>query len=209
MRLSTETVFHAYPLVSGQHSSGGIAAVKDGTYHCFKGCWRLKEFLPNHPVPLTREVAELANWQMGIDVNKQYLDFGELQYRDVPRRILVEQQLNMEEIKDVTQWYIANGRPIFASMECPSQLDTYQEDRRRTIRSPSFAELPDAKDDAPPCDGGGSGIPKPKMWDRMRKVAEEVAPYLGARVTRVDLYASDAQVFFSGTYRELHLVPCQ
>jgi len=187
-----------------RNSWGGIAGVKDGEYHCFRGCFKIRELIPRHSISLTPEVAKYAQTQMIKDLKLQHLTHGETQYRDIEPRILVEQQLNMEEVMDVTYWYIANGRPVLVSMECPPEPGTDQALRKkRTIRSPSFGQLPGLKLHSQPCDGGGSGIQKPKMWDLMRKVAEEVAPHLGPRVTRVDLYASDTQVFFSGTYRKI------
>jgi len=186
--------------VADRNSWGGIAGVKDGEYHCFRGCFKIRDVLPRHAVSLTPEVAKHAQTQMIRDLQLQHLTHGETQYRDIEPRILVEQQLNMEEIMDVTYWYVANGRPILVSMECPSEPGTEQAQRERTIRSPSFGELPGTKIHSKPCDG--SVVPKPNTWDLMRRIAEEVAPRLGSRVTRVDLYASATQVFFSGTYRK-------
>lgn len=141
---------------------------------------------------------------MSHDLHSEHVAMGELQYKGIYPRMLVEQQLNLDEVMDVTHWYVANGRPVLAIMDCPSKVQ-HDTNRQRTARAADFSDLPGVETHLKACDG--SDIPKPKAWDLMRKVAEEMAPHLASQgVARVDLYASDTQVFFSGTWRKIQRI---
>jgi len=192
-----------YVIKSG-HRSGGVAVVQNNTYRCFKGCGRsVGELVVGKrgfgkyatPIPLDDEVSSRALKLLQEELNRTYgIRQGEFQYRDIPHRIIVEEALPMERTMDVTHWYVANGIPILAGMECTSLTAIHQEDRKRNIYSPNFVELP-VEIRAPRC--AGFPVKKPKTWELMYEVAKELGSHLHGYVVRIDLYASDDRVYFS------------
>jgi len=174
-------------IIKPAHSWGGIAGVKDDEYHCFRGCFKIRDFI-TESVTLNEYSAHLAQEQMQTDLQRDHsVAHGEMQYYNVPPRIIVEEQLDMEHIRDVTYWYTADGQPIFVSMEC-------NEEHGRNIYNTDFVQLP-VRLSKPPC--LGVDVKKPKTWDLMHKIATELGRHLKGYNVRIDLYASEEEVFFS------------
>jgi len=184
-------------VIKSAHSWGGIAGIQDDTYRCFRGCFLLYEKLPRsrggHPLPLNGHTAAFVERQLKYDMGRDHSIHGEMQYRNITPRIMVEEMLDMSKITDVAYWYTAGGQPIIASIECPHEEGDDPYNHMRKTYSPDFVELP-VYEDNPICHG--REVKKPKMWDQMHKIAKDLGSHLRDYVVRIDLYSSDDEVFF-------------
>mmetsp|Transcript_8693 Transcript_8693/g.21822 ORF Transcript_8693/g.21822 Transcript_8693/m.21822 type:complete len:600 (+) Transcript_8693:95-1894(+) len=170
-------------IIKPTHTSGSVAIVQNDTYHCFKACTS-----PQKKYSLDKDAASSAARQATMDLQKDYsLHAHETQYHTVPRRIIVEEALDMTKFSDVTYWYIANGKPIFVSLGCEG------EHKRRAFFSTRFERLPMKHVRA----GCEKPVEKPATWNQMHQIAKEIGAHLKGYVVRLDLYASDSKVYFS------------
>jgi hypothetical protein len=111
---------------------------------------------------------------------------NELQYKDVPHHIIIEEDVLVADMKlDVSYWYTSNGRPVFVSVQCSPT-----ESGIGTHIDRAFVNLSLSKPTCP------DGLMRPSNWDKQ----VEVATALAKRVTgilRIDLYAGEENIFFS------------
>lgn len=177
-------------IIKPTHFSGSVAKVSNNTYGCLKTC--LEKDLSIDSTSATDTIWKRAKLQ----VNLKYGTKGsEMQYKFVAPRIMFEPALNMSStnstssFKDVTYWYLAGGVPVFVSLEC--HRDTTGE--KRTFLSTRFHRLPMSLS-METCE---VTPPRPKMWDRMHRVARAIAAHLPDEIVRLDLYSSDTAVVFS------------
>jgi len=196
MANGTGTLSQPY-IIKSAHTWGGIASVQNDTFRCFRGCFFLKEELPESrggaPLPLNMNTAEYILRQLQYDMERDHSVHGEMQYHNIMPRIMVEEMLDMSKISDVAYWYTSGGQPIFVSIECPFEEGDIPYNHARKTYSPDFVELP-VYEDNPICHG--REVKKPKMWDRMHKIAKQLGSHLQDYVVRIDLYSSDDDVFF-------------
>ena len=173
-------------IVKPAHVSGTVGLIRNNTYHCIKGC----SFYPDQVVPLAmrnRFTQFIFQWHYKRAMQSDYSRvFGERQYHYVPRRIIVEQALDMTQFSDVQYWYLSQGRILFVDVQCGKHGGSYVTSEFQPLRMALTLEP-----DYLPC-------PKPTAFEAMKQVALEMAPHImGEHVVRLDLYASADQVFFS------------
>jgi len=179
-------------IIKASHTSGGVARVEDDKYMCFKRC----ENQQPRPLKVGRgggidlfkeqSVADLAR-----DFSKKHDEF---QYRGLQPRIIIEKDIMVGEMTaDVTFWYVANGVPLFVSLQCGATqhghvgtendrvfVSTRYERLGMTLQRKSCPHLP----------------PKPNNWEDQVRIATELASVAPGAV-RVDLYSGGDQVYFS------------
>jgi hypothetical protein len=173
-------------VIKPAHLSGGIALVQNDTYQIVKNY--LNIVAQSSRVPLSMSMStqiggvddaeryhrELINVTMRASYSDNY---GEMQYQRVPHRMLVEQALDMSRFRDVTYWYMANGTPIFVSMECTVGDASAQ----RAFFTAQFRPL-SMRLTYPRC----TTTPvRPKSWEAMRTIAMELSRHI-PDVVRVD-----------------------
>jgi hypothetical protein len=168
--------------------SGGVALVQNDTYQIVKRYRRI--VAQTDPVPLSSNNKERKQQRGGGDAKRYHQLLvnvsmmgsfssvnGEMQYANVPRRMLVEQALDMSRFRDVTYWYLANGTPIFVSLEC-----TIGDPDRRAWFSARFGAL-SMRLTSPGCTTGPPQ--RPHSWEKMRTTTVELARHVPG-VVRVD-----------------------
>lgn len=199
------------------HTSGGVARVKDGNYTCFKKCKiprhdpkkrkdkvltpeehqrrKLEAKGPKAP-RLGPQVASRIQNQLKLDLKKNFATkHGELQYQDLPKRIIIEEDVMVGNVTmDVTYFYCAGGKPLFASMQCAEAKKRKPGTAaQRVFLSTDYQQLP-LKLNKAPCT---TLPPKPPSWDRQIEIATQLAEKVDGRTVRVDLYAGGDDVYFS------------
>ena len=92
-------------IIKPTHLAGSVHRVKDDTLESIKGDWE--------------GTWEETHSSFMDDIN---LDFStwhdEMQYKDVPHQIMMEEDVSNEIKQDVSYWYTSNGRPLFVSIQC-------------------------------------------------------------------------------------------
>lgn len=96
-------------IIKPTHLAGGsVHRVKDDTLVSIKGDWE--------------GTWEETHSSFMDDIN---LDFSswhdEMQYKDVPHQIMMEEDVSNEIKQDVSYWYTSNGRPLFVSFNAARQ----------------------------------------------------------------------------------------
>jgi hypothetical protein len=166
-------------VVKSAHLSGGVAVVQNDTYQIVKSYRNIVATTSRLPLSSTkaeRYHRQLVNVTMGATYSANH---GEMQYANVPRRMLVEPALNMSRFRDVTYWYMANGTPIFASLEC-----TMGDPDHRAWLSSRFGALP-MQLTSPGCNNTTGPPGRPHSWGKMRTIAMELTRHIPG-VVRVD-----------------------
>jgi hypothetical protein len=168
-------------IIKPTHTSGGVVIVQNDTYRCIKG------FCDNRATPLGPKAMKKAKKLLHFNLNRDFSkSYGEMQYKFVPHRIIVEEALPMHKFRDVTYWYLVDGQPIFVSLECTD------DPKKRVFLSSRFQRLP-MRLKKEIC---SENVEKPKTWERMWKIAKELGRHIPG-VVRLDLYADEADVYFS------------
>ncbi|CAJ1969438.1 unnamed protein product [Cylindrotheca closterium] len=171
------------------HMSGRVARIVNGTFTCFKMCGGLGK----KPIPLEEGKTERFRGILNGMLNARMRGKGgkETQYKFIEPAVVLEEQLNMSEFRDVTKWYISSGVPVFVAMECKqnnskvTQRNFYTEDFQMLDAMTYLTEHCSVP------------IAKPGAWDKMRNIVHELGKRLPNQITRIDLYASDHEVYFS------------
>jgi hypothetical protein len=166
-------------VVKSAHLSGGVAVVQNDTYRIVKSYRNIVATTSRLPLSSTkakRVHRQLVNVTMAATYSANH---GEMQYANVPRRMLVEPALNMSRFRDVTYWYMANGTPLFASLEC-----TMGDPDHRAWRSARFGVLP-MQLTSPGCNTTTGPPRRPHSWEKMRTIAMELTRHIPG-VVRVD-----------------------
>lgn len=173
-------------VIKPTHISGWVMGVVNDTYQCLKACQITGSFDDDgHALSLI----QLAKNALNSDYSAS---FKEMQYHTITPRIIVERYLPLHEMRDVTYWYIAHGVPVFVSMECsaPSNRSDHED---RIFLTADYHPLPITLSK----NSCGFFPPRPRTWERMRRIAEkELGPGIPG-VVRLDLYASETDVYFS------------
>lgn len=167
-------------IIKPAHKSGGVAKYSDGIYHCFKGC--------KYPGKHNESDAafRIMKKNMEFDVSTVYFfSHRERQYKFCQHRIIVEELLPMENMKEF-HWWVVNGMPVYASIrynddETGGRSGSYYSTRFHLLDmgSANTTSLP----------------PKPRKWDEMRILARQLTSFIDG-VVRLDLFANDEAVWF-------------
>jgi hypothetical protein len=171
--------------------TGHAARILNDEYYCFKCPKKAKK----HHWRMDGEGSNLHHAHTEAMKNMQFtldnipfrgLAARETQYKELPRRIIVEEYLPMGTMREY-HWWIADGQPVFICIRCDQDGQTLG-----SYFSTSFKEL----------DIGGAIVekckemPKPKTWDRMLSIVKKMGENIPGIVC-IDLYANDQDVYFS------------
>jgi hypothetical protein len=184
-------------VIKPAHVSGGIAVVRNDTYQIVKSYRNIVTETSRMPLLWSTtqgdggggddNAAERYHQQLiNVTMQATYSDnHGEMQYQNVPHRMLIEPALDMSRFRDVTYWYMVNGTPIFVSMECTvgdSGDDATAAAQRRAFFTAQFRPLLLMRLTHPRC----TTVPdQPKSWAAMRTIAMELSRHV-PDVVRVD-----------------------
>lgn len=172
-------------VIKPAHTSGGVGQVVDGTYQCFKKCkkekLRIMPLEPGYHAARQNLMTDLANLY-----HKAYI---ETQYQYLDRGILVEERLPIQNMMEY-HWWVVRGHPIFVCLRCKSRgqpAGSYYSTRYERLRI--------KMEGLPQC---SSTMAKPKTWDRMVAMVQELGQQIEeVGIVRIDLYASDEDIYFS------------
>lgn len=175
-------------IIKATHTSGGVARVTNGHYECFKKC--IPAARRSGAIPLGPQAFEIARKQMKHDLELDFADRkGQTQYKFVPHRIILEEQLPREAAEFPWMWMVANGQPLYVLRHC-------REPEGKVVfrASTRFRVLPiDVNGTIPNC---VQEMQKPKEWDAMHRVAKTIGSQIPGFV-RVDLYPLNGSIYFS------------
>lgn len=184
-------------IIKPTHTSGRIARVENGTYHCFKACKKNQKRQP------------LSNPKTGYAAMKSFmhqlrspykLAYKERQYDYIPRYILVEQHLPSAIMKEYN-WWVTNGQILFVCIRCEKETDGRW---RQSYYSTNMKRLAIVRQGTLPCRRrqkktyNGSTITDeeeapPPAWKSMLQIVRALAQHVPRPgVVRIDLYASSS-----------------
>ena len=196
----TPEVMRALPdaIIKPAQGTGHTARLWNQTYSCFKNCkchfkkckktngtidipWRKRQqnLIAAHAHALKSMNFTLEN------VPDSILAAMEPQYKYVPRRVVVEEHLPMETMKEY-HWWTVNGQPVFACVRCDQggrRLGSYFSTSFHELEIGSFMDK---------C----IDLAKPKTWNRMLSIVKKMGENIPG-VVCIDLYANDEDVYFS------------
>jgi hypothetical protein len=186
-------------VIKPAHVSGGIAIVRNDTYQIVKSYRNIVTETSRMPLLWStthvdgggggdNNAARCHQQLINVTMLATYSDnHGEMQYQNVPHRMLIEPALDMNRFRDVTYWYMVNGTPIFVSMECTvgdnsGDAATAAAAQRRAFFTAQFRPLLSMRLTHPRC----TTVPvRPKSWNAMRTIAMELSRHV-PDVVRVD-----------------------
>ncbi len=174
-------------IIKPTHTSGGVSRVKNDLYTCIKrnfgvGDERQCELDANLPIGDTALNA-LRNRSMkslDIDFSKTH---NELQYKDIPHQIIIEEYVLVADIRtDVSYWYTSNGRIVFVSIQCsPTDESGIESHGERFFVNLNFEKL-NLSLSKPSCPHGL----RPVDWGKQVEVATELAKGVPG-IVRIDI----------------------
>ena len=190
-------------IIKPAHSSGGVASIYNGTYHCFKKCKKLDydnngKAISKKREPMKREHIAgqeseaflLARQMMEMELKDLYHKAEtETQYQFIPRGIIVEERLPVETMMEY-HWWVVNGHPVFVCLRC----STAGESRAGSYYTSQFRQLNIKMEGLPPC---SADMEQPKTWNRMVQMVKTLSQKLPKGIIRIDLYASEKDIYFS------------
>jgi len=188
-------------IIKASHTSGGVSRVGDGEYKCFKRCIKS---INNRPLPLDNnrypgsagEALEAMKAQATADLQRDFMEkHGETQYNQLPRRLIIEEDIMVGEIQnDVSFWYVANGQPLFVSLQCEQTEERdFGADRKRFFVSTRYERLPMYLSFGT-C---AATPPKPDNWDDQVRIVTQLASIAPPGIVRLDLYTGGDKIYFS------------
>ena len=185
-------------IIKPSHSSGGVALAYNDTYHCFKKCRRLQNYTIRNKEPQHKkmqisenevEAYNVARKVIDIELANDYLKADiETQYQFIPRGIIVEERLHVEEMMEY-HWWVVNGRPVFVCLRC-----NHNGAQAGSYFTSHFRRLDIRMEGLPAC---RSDMKQPKTWKRMVQMVTALSLKLPKGIIRIDLYASDRDIYFS------------
>ena len=185
-------------IIKPTRTSGGVSCVKNDLYTCIKRNFGVRderqcELDANLPIGDTALNAfrNSSMKSLDIDYSKTY---NELQYKDIPHQIIIEEDVLAADIRtDVSYWYTSNGRLIFVSIQCsPTDESGTGSHGERAYVNLNFEKL-NLRLKKTTC---SDGLMKPSNWDKQVEVATALAKGVPG-ILRIDLYAGDDNIFFS------------
>jgi hypothetical protein len=180
------------------HTSGGVAMVHNNTYHCFKRCKRLtnssafikkiqhsKISIPGNETL----VYHIALSMIERELESPYIRAEiETQYQFIPRGIIIEERLNVEEMMEY-HWWVVNGYPVFVCIRC-----NHNGISAGSYFTSHFRRLNIKMEGLPGCK---SDMEQPMTWVRMVEMVKTLSLKLPRGIIRIDLYASEREIYFS------------
>ena len=185
------------------HNIGVVGRVYNNTYQCLKGKCRGdrndrpklilddESFQSIHSHHIEKEL---------ISDNKFSRNNAQPQYQYIPPAIIVEKDIltgNHDINKDVTYWYVSDGIILFVSQQCEAnskdigRLGTLSRSRKFYSSRYEALSMKLGKDIC------SFSVPKPKTWERQRRIVESMRKHLPKGVVRIDLYAGENEIYFS------------
>ncbi|KAL7533222.1 hypothetical protein ACHAWF_004394 [Thalassiosira exigua] len=180
-------------IIKPTHASGSVLRVKNGMVFCIKKCKGFKDTTIGEEA--LGQIQHYAKQQLDIDFSKQS---GEMQYKDVPRQIMIEEDISNESKFDVSKWFFVNARPLFAGIQCSPTVGEIAYVQDRAFVNLNFQQL-DIREE-------GGNLPwafncsavRPHNFDKQVEIATALAKSVpGNHVLRVDFYPSENNVIFS------------
>ena len=185
-------------IIKPSHSSGGVALAYNDTYHCFKKCRRLDNFTARNKQPQHQKMRisenevgafNVARKVMDIELTNDYLKADvETQYQFIPKGIIVEERLHVEDMMEY-HWWVVNGRPVFVCLRC-----NHNGVNAGSYFTSRFRRLDIKMEGLPAC---RADMQQPKTWRRMVQMVTALSLKLPKGIIRIDLYASDRDIYFS------------
>ena len=171
-------------IIKATHSAGRVSRVKNDTLSCIKGkC---------EPTPIGKEVLkriqEQAKGEFRLNFSNQH---REMQYKDVPHQLIIEEDISKEIKMDESMWFSSNGKPIFVRIWCKLGDGS----RGRAFVNLNFQQVHMSIVKEQMC--SGSELVRPQNWDKQVEIATALAKGLPPGIVRIDLYSSDNSVIFS------------
>lgn len=170
--------------------TGHAARILDNEYFCFKCVRKAKKHLrmDGDSSNLHHAHAEaLKIMQHALDnIPFRGAAARETQYKFLPHRIIVEEYLPMDTMREY-HWWVVNGQPVFICLRCDEGGQTLG-----SYFSTSFQELEIGGATMDKC----NETSKPKTWDRMLSITKKMGENIPGIVC-IDLYANDQDVYFS------------
>jgi bifunctional DNase/RNase len=175
-------------VIKATQYTGYASRILDHDYFCFKCLGNPKKHLRmdgDGSNLLYAHAKALKNMRYTLDnIPFERQAVFEPQYKYLPRRIIIEEYLPMETMREY-HWWTVNGQPVFICLRCN------QGDRMLgSYFSASFRELEIGTMDK--CEE----TPKPKTWDRMLSIVKKMGEHIPGIVC-IDVYANDQDVYFS------------
>eukprot|EP00956_Cyclotella_meneghiniana_P010472 scaffold14574_cov38-Cyclotella_meneghiniana.AAC.4 len=100
------------------YKSGGVSQVTNGWWKCLK---------PNKDIACNDNANALKKTSFAEILsslrNKLEIEFSsiiynnQMQYKDIPHQIMIEEDISSEIKRDVSYWHTSNGRPLFVSVQ--------------------------------------------------------------------------------------------
>jgi hypothetical protein len=173
-------------IIKPTHIAGSVSRVKNDKWSCIKGCDEENE-------PIGKETREKIVKKSMEDLALDFSAFhNELQYKDVPHQIIVEEDISNEIKTDVSYWYTSNRRPLFVSVQCSpteGEIGTHQ---TRAFVTLNFERLNLRLLRSTTC----PKLVRPSNWEKQVEVATALAKGVPG-ILRIDLYPGESSVFFS------------
>ena len=165
-------------IIKPTHLAGSVHRVKDDTLVSIKGDWE--------------GTWEETHSSLMKDIN---LDFSswhdEMQYKDVPHQIMIEEDVSNEIKQDVSYWYTSNGRPLFVSIQCSPTVGLLGTGQDRGFVNLNF-QLLNLRLSKPAC----PELVRPSNWEKQVEIATTLAKGVPG-IVRIDLYPGENSVIFS------------
>jgi len=175
-------------IIKPTHFSGGVAQVYQNLYHCFKKC--TKKTVDKMPVNNNDYTYLVARSTMATDLQNLYRKAEtETQYQYIPRGIIIEPRLRVENMMEY-HWWVVNGHPVFVCLRC-NDPSTGPAGSYFSMR---FKRLQIKMEGLPQC---RADLEKPNTWDKMVSIVQQLGNKLPNGIIRIDLYASENDIYFS------------
>ena len=170
---------------------GHTARIYNNTYNCFKACKGPED---RHSLSWKENDGDLEKAHKAIAATIKHLLYRfptqtfmerEPQYKFTPPRVLIEQRLPVESMKEY-HWWVVRGHPVFVCIRCDDGAE-----KRGSYYSTAFNELEMGN-----FEHNCTGLAKPKTWDKMLTIVKQLGAHID-EIVSIDLYANDEDVYFS------------
>jgi hypothetical protein len=175
-------------VIKPTHYSGGVAQVYHNLYHCFKKC--AKKQVDKMPVHNNDYTYLVARTTMSTDLQSLYRKAEmETQYQYIPRGIIVEPRLPVEDMMEY-HWWVVNGHPVFVCLRCNDPATG----PAGSYFSMRFKRLNIKMEGLPHC---RADLEPPKTWSKMVNIVQQLGHKMPNGIIRIDLYAGEKDIYFS------------
>ncbi|KAL7450489.1 hypothetical protein ACHAWC_002397 [Mediolabrus comicus] len=167
-------------IIKPTHMAGSVSRMRNDTWSCIKGSC--------DDTPMSEEALDEIQWQAEADLR---LDFSrwhkEMQYKDVPRQIIIEEDVSKESKLSLLMWFSSNGKLLFGVIPCKTGgfkfFNTNFQLLNLRITSKAMC----------------SELSRPPNFDKQVEVATALAEGLpvGTGIVRLDFFTTSENMFFS------------